>query len=276
MSYKLVAIDCDNTLLNSKGHISDENRKTIQYLKSKGIEFIIATGRNDVLVSDYVKELEIDAPVIGCNGASIRDLKTQKFYSYTPIPKESLREIFSYMKKNNIPFRAFSMKKGYSNDKSSIEEILEQILSKYTKILTETIPYEYVEDTEKLLETEELVKVVIVNNDPEYIKKYQDEIKEIKGIGICRSAKNCLDICAEGVSKGNALKKYAEMLNIKQSETVSFGDSENDLSMIEYAGMGIAMENGEEGLKKVANMVTVTNDENGVAKGLKKVFSDKF
>ena len=276
MKYKLVAIDCDNTLLNSEGHIPAENKETIQYLKSKGIEFIIATGRNDVLVADYIEELGIDAPVIGCNGASIRNLKENKLLSYNPIPKQSLKLILDYCKENKLPFRAFSMSKGFSNDKTSIREVLEQILSKYTKVLKSNIPYEYLENPEYLIDNEEVVKVVLVNNDPITLQKYQTEIKGTEGIDICRSARNCLDIGALGVSKGNAVKKYGEMLGIKQKETVAFGDSENDLSMIKYAGFGVAMENGEDGLKKFAQMVTDTNDNCGVAKALKQIFADLF
>ena len=276
MNYKLVAVDCDNTLLNSEGYITDENKETIQYLKSKGVEFIVATGRNDILAADYVEELEINAPIIGCNGASIRNLKENKTLSYTPIPKQSVKDVFGYLSKNNIPFRAFSMKKGYSNDKKSIDEILKQLLVKYTKILKTTMPYEYVEDPSVLAEKEELVKIVVVNNDPEYIKKYQSEIKAISGIDICRSARNCLDIIASGVSKGNALKTYADILKIDKSEIISFGDSENDLSMIQYAGIGVAMENGEESLKSASDMITLTNDESGVSKALKKIFKDLF
>jgi len=276
MGYKLVAIDCDNTLLNSKGHIPEENIKTIQYLKSKGIEFVIATGRNDLLVSDYIDELEISAPVIGCNGASIRYLKENKMLSFSPIPEKSLKLIFDYCDKNNIPFRAFTMERGFTNNKASAEEVIKQILASYTKILKTTIPYEYTDNTKYLAENEKIIKVVIVHDDPKYIKKYQSDIKGTEGIDIFRSAVNCLDIMAFGVSKGNALRKYGRILKIGREETVAFGDSENDLSMIEYAGVGVAMENGEKGLKETANMITASNNECGVAKALKKIFSEFF
>ncbi len=274
MGYKLVAIDCDNTLLNSKGHIPPENKKIIQTLKSKGIEFVIATGRNDLLVSDYINELDIKAPVIGCNGASIRNLNESNLLSFNPISKKSLKLIFDYCSNNEIPFKAFTMKKGFANDKVAVEQGLKQILSSYTKELSKNISYEYTTDTKYLIETQEIIKVVIVNNNPDYIKKYQNDIKKIEGIEICRSARNCLDIMASGVSKGNALKKYANMLKIPPEQTVAFGDSENDLSMIEFAGMGVAMENGEDGIKKSANMITCSNDDCGVAKALKKIFED--
>lgn len=276
MGYKLVAIDCDNTLLDSKGHIPAENKETIRFLKSKGIEFIIATGRNDILVTDYVRELDINAPVIGCNGASIRNLNENKTLDLKTIPKESLKLIFQYCNENKIPFKAFSMEKGFSNDKNSIEEVIKQILAQYTKILSVSMDYEYVENTDYLIEHEKLVKVVLVNDDPKYIKKYQEEIKCTKGIYICRSARNCLDIGAFGASKGNALKSYAKMLGVDLKDTVAFGDSENDLSMIQYAGMGVAMANGEEIVKSAADMVTLSNDECGVANALKKIFSDLF
>lgn len=273
MRYKLVAIDCDNTLLNSTGHIPNENKETIQYLKEKGVEFIIATGRNDILVWDYIKELDIKAPVIGCNGASIRDLASNKLYSFSPISKQALRDIFGYCDKNGIPFKAFTMEKGFANSHEAVEQGLKQILSSYTKALAENIPYEYTNDTEYLTENEKIIKVVIVDNNISLIEKYRSELKPANGIEICRSTKNCLDICANEVSKGNALKKYADMLGINQSEIVAFGDSENDFSMLNYAGFSVAMENGEEELKNYADMVTVSNDNAGVSKALKKIFA---
>ncbi len=276
MSVKLVAIDCDNTLLNSKGHITEENKETIQYLKKKGVEFIIATGRNDILVADYIDELGIEAPIIGCNGASIRKLKENKMLSYSPISKNSLKLVIDYCERNKLPFRAFSMEKGFSNDKESIKEVLEQILSKYTKILKNNISYELIENLSYLTENEEIIKVVLVDNDFELIKKYQKDLKDVEGIETCRSAVNCLDICAFGVSKGTAFKKYAEMLKIPRDETAAFGDSENDLSMIKYAGIGVAMENGDDEVKSAADVITLSNDESGVAKALKKIFSEYF
>ncbi len=139
MPYKLIAIDCDNTLLDKKGNIPEENKRIIKILNQKGIEIIIATGRNDILVYDYIKELDIKAPVIGCNGASIRELRSGKILSITPIKKTALKEIFSYSSKNNLPFKAFTMKKGFSNDKMSVELGINAIINTYTKALIENI-----------------------------------------------------------------------------------------------------------------------------------------
>lgn len=275
MSVKLVAIDCDNTLLNKSGHITAENKETIQYLKKKGIEFIIATGRNDILVYDYIDELGIDAPIIGCNGASVRRLNENKLIEFNPIPKKSLELILKYCEKNNLTFRAFSMERGFSNNEETAKEVLEQILSQYTKVLKYNISYEYVKDVSYISENEHIIKVVLVD-DFDVIKKYQNDLLPIEGIESCRSAKTCLDICAAGVSKGAAFEKYAKTLGINRLETAAFGDSENDLSMIKYAGIGIAMENGDDEIKEAADFITASNDNSGVALGLKKIFPEYF
>ena len=97
--YKLVAVDCDNTLLDSTANIPNENKNAIRILKNKGIKFILATGRNDILVKDYLDELGFDAPVIGCNGASVRELASKKLLKLNPIEKSALKEVFDFAPK---------------------------------------------------------------------------------------------------------------------------------------------------------------------------------
>lgn len=273
MPYKLIAIDCDNTLLDKKGNIPEENKRIIKILNQKGIEIIIATGRNDILVYDYIKELDIKAPVIGCNGASIRELNSGKILSITPIKKSALKEIFLYSTKNNLPFKAFTMKKGFSNDKMSVELGINAIMNTYTKALAENIKYEYITDTQELVDEEEIIKVVFVEDNPKELERIKQDIACIADISVVRSARNCIDICDKTVSKGNALEKYATSLSIDLKDTIAIGDSENDYYMLKKAGFSVAMENGEDSLKEIADMVTLSNDNCGVSFALKKIFS---
>lgn len=271
--YKLVAIDCDHTLLDSTAHIPQENKRVISLLKEKGINFILATGRNDILVKDYVKELGIDAPVIGCNGGSLRNLLTNRLYMLNPLTKPCIKAVFDYCSEREIKIRAFSMTHGYSNEKNAFSPNLNTIVKTYTKVLSEKLIYEIVEDMYSLTDGEPLLKLVIVNDDFKFIEKTQNELKTIDGIEVVRSNNGCLDIVNKGASKGCALKAYTEDLGFKPEEIVAFGDSENDLSMFETAGFSVAMGNAEKILKDAASMVTLTNDEAGVAYALKKIFS---
>lgn len=273
MKYKLVAIDCDNTLLDSKGFIPQENISTIRKLKDMGVQFVIATGRNDILVKDYIKELDISAPVIGCNGASIRDLISNKIYALNAINKDSLNKVFKFLNDNNIQCKAFSLTKGYTNIDEDSGQNFGLILNTYTKALKENMVYEYVKNIETLSDIgDDILKIVIIDTDAEFIKYTQKQLQKIENLEVVLSDTLCIDIIAENASKGNALKQYAEYINIDKEHIIAIGDYENDISMIKYAGVGVAMENGAESLKRAADFVTCSNNDSGVSKALIKLF----
>lgn len=271
MCYKLVAIDCDNTLIDSNGKIPEENIKTIKYLSSKGVKFLIATGRNDVLVKDYLDQLGIKTPVIGCNGASIRDIYTDKIYYLSSFPSYKAKTVIDYCNKNDVPFRAFTLKRGFSNDSGINSKLSPHVIETYIKSMENLKDMDY----DKLIECvkkDEILKIVISNDDMHSIVRIQNDLNMIIELEIVRSSRECLDIINKGVSKGAALKMFAELNSIKQEEVIAIGDNENDASMITYAGLGIAMENGDESLKQISNLIADTNNNAGVGKVLKQIF----
>lgn len=277
MKYKLVAIDMDGTLLDSEGFISNENADTIKRLTDKGVRFVIATGRNDVLVKDYIFELGITTPIIGCNGATVRDLINDVLYSVNPIDRKTVEELFKYLLENDIIFKPFTLKKGYAFNQEIIDYSLFFLNNTYKKPLSEQVGYELIEDieafTSKLL-NEQIIKIVLVQEDNEKLLELQEKLRAFDGIDIYRASHAFLDIMAKGVSKGSALQSYAEKLGIDREEIVAIGDSENDLSMIKYAGLSVAMENAEELIKENSDFITKSNNESGVSYALKKIFKE--
>lgn len=273
MSYKLVALDCDNTLLDSKGYIPKENIDVIKKLKAQGIQFILATGRSDILAKDYTDELELELPIISNNGGALTNLYTKEIFYINPIDERPLTEIFDYCNKNSILFKALSLDCCYTNDPIAMEKGISQIVTKYKRKMKYTIEYKFIENMNELIGNVPILKTVIIHDNRNLLLSYQANLQEIKDINVYRSGFNCIDMVAKNVSKGNALKEYAIKTGIKPEEIIAFGDGENDISMLEFAGMGIAMENGEEELKKHADYITDTNDNFGVAKALSKIFS---
>lgn len=272
--YKLVAIDCDNTLLNSNGFINEENKNVISLLKEKGINFILVTGRNDVLVFDYVKELNISAPVIGCNGATIRNPYTMDTLKISYIPRKSALDVYKYCNENNIILRAYNLDSGYCDDEEVTKKGLSLVLGENTKKLTSIVDYKYTDDMQRLLQETDFLKLLIVSEEQEKLMKYQNDLRSIEGLNLVRSAKICLDIVSSEASKGSAVKFYSEKLNIKPEEVIAIGDNENDISMLKFAGCSVAMGNAEENVKEHADFVTETNNNGGVGKALKRIFSD--
>ncbi len=273
MKYKLVALDCDNTLLDQYGNISELNKKVISRLRDMGVDIVIATGRNDILAKDYAEEMNIKAPIISCNGAMISDLFNNKVYLTDAVPRTAVYEIFAYLTTNNILFKVLTDKACYTNDKQAMEQGLQQITKNYTRVLKYSIPYNFVEDMNQIRDIKNILKIVIIDDSEERRTEIVTELKKTKGVNVHTAGFNCIDVISKTASKGSALKLYAEKKGIKREEIIAFGDGNNDLSMIEYAGIGAAMLNGDEALKKAADIVTeYDNTDSGTGRELAKIF----
>ncbi len=275
MNYKLFAIDCDNTFIKHNGEIHEDNIKAINMLLEKGIKVVIATGRNDILVKDYMDEAGFkEEIVIGCNGASIRDLKDNRIIQLNCIPKDTMKEMIHICLENNIKAKMYTLTESYSTCKENSGDELKEVLT-YTKQLSISLEYKYEEDLDSLVDKKEFLKMVILEEDREKLLDIQNKFKQLEGINAVISAKICLDIIKKGVSKGEALKHYANMLGINKEEIVAIGDSENDLEMLNFAGFSVAMGNAEDFVKSACNMVTLTNDEGGVAYAINKIIGNE-
>jgi Cof subfamily protein (haloacid dehalogenase superfamily) len=135
------------------------------------------------------------------------------------------------------------------------------------------------DDLEKIIEEnyQIILKVVIVSDMDEIgeLKKLRNEIINMMDVEVVSSAENNIEIMSKGISKGNAVKILGDIYGISKDEIICIGDSENDISMIEYAGLGIAMANATDDLKAAADYVTDTNDNDGVAKAIEKIVFEK-
>ncbi|MCD8090392.1 MAG: HAD family hydrolase [Clostridiales bacterium] len=266
MDYKLVVCDCDNTLIDSKGYLPKDNIKAIRQIMDKGIKFVIASGRNDLLVLDYADEIGGDITLIGCNGATIRNLYKGITYKKELIPKDSLKTILNYFDRHNLDFKAYTIDGSYA--KGALTRRFSFSGNNYEVVKDfEIIPV----NSGKEIEDFDILKLVILGEKAE-LTKTQADLKNTKGVNVVFSSPICVDTISEKASKGLALAAFAEIMNIKPSEIIAFGDSENDLSMLQYAGLSVCMENGEAEVKKHCTMTTKTNSEAGVAWALDKIF----
>ena len=273
-NYKLVAIDCDNTLIKHNGEVHKDNIKAINMLLNQGVKVVIATGRNDILVKDYLYDIGLkEEIVIGCNGASIRDLKENKIIKVNYIPKDIAKKILNICIENGIDAKMYTFTKSYALNEEDAKDELKEILTHYTKELSTYLEYKYEKDIDKLIEKEDFLKIVIAGTDTEKLLEIRDSFKKFEDINAVMSTRFSLDIMKKGVSKGEALKEYANIFNIKSEEIVAIGDSENDLDMLSFAGFSVAMGNGEDFVKKACDIVTLTNDEGGVAYAINKIFN---
>ncbi|MGK0465415.1 MAG: Cof subfamily protein (haloacid dehalogenase superfamily) [Clostridium sp.] len=268
MSYKLVVTDMDGTFLNSKDEISVENLKIVKELNERGILFSIATGRLDTMIKPYLRQIGNNNPVISCNGALVRNVIKGEFYHAQIINSEEFTKVVDICKSNNLTFAVYCE---YTVFSESIEGRMKhfqkrnEVLCEEEKIAIKIVGNIYTDIDERVF------KVLVSNDNSEVLERVKGEINDIPGIEAVKSSTNLLDIMTQGVTKGNALKDLAEILKIKREEIIAIGDNHNDISMLEYAGYAIAVGNAEQVVKDVADLVTVTNDEDGVAKALRFV-----
>ena len=260
MSYKLFVADMDGTLLNDNKELSDKNIQTIKKLQDFGIKFAVATGRHDSMIKSYLKHLHLHVPVISCNGAIVREPFSDQIFLSEALPKEQSLDVIDICKECNANFHIYGHESIYG------EKLNHKML--YYHNLNKTLPPDeqtklvIVPDSRDIVlnESEPLYKFLIISDRNRDLLDIIDRLTDIDGLTVCQSMPMLFDVMKEGITKAYALQKLSESLGIKRKEIVAIGDQFNDIDLIEYAGLGIAVANAEDALKEKADIVTIANN----------------
>lgn len=267
---KLIAIDLDGTLLTDAKTISDTNKAILAKAKDLGVKIVICTGRPLIAIKDYLAELNLldaDDYSITFNGGLIQT-NTGEILGKTAMELADVRHIYQLMTKLNLPMDVLSDALCFqlmtSKDHPSIYPTMNKALT-------------YVSKTIDVLEADALYNKVVAAIDVDYLDQQMAMIpnEEYERFEIFKTRPNLLEFMPKGVTKAFGLSVLGDHLGITANEMMALGDEANDLSMINYAGMGVAMENATDGVKSAANFVTRTNQADGVAHAIQKfVFDD--
>lgn len=259
--YKLIALDMDGTLLNKEKKITKRTKEALAMAREKGVKVVIATGRPIAGLSKYINELDLmhdDEYVLSYNGCLVQEIKGEKIIHEVGLTGRDLHYIYDLSINLGVNIHAFSAEKGLITPK----------LSKYTSLEGELNNIEVnIVDFSKISENENIVKIMLIDEEKvldEAIKNIPKEIYE--KYNIVKSAPFFLEIMNKEGNKGVGLKALAEHLNISKEEIIAVGDAGNDKEMIEFAGLGVAMENAIEEIKNIANFITENNNNDGIAK----------
>ena len=258
MEIRLIAADMDGTLLDDEKKIPEENLRVFRECAARGIEIVPATGRTMRGLPDELRNLPGVHYAILTNGAQVVDLEKNEIIDSCRIPV-ALDEIMYDVYIGGI---GYTMPEFYNDIYKYVSsEGLAELVRRTRDSVPDNIAYlkERGQDAEK-------INMFFCDMDAR--KRMREELSKIPGILVSSSIPNNLEINAEGADKGGALIRLAARLGIDREATMSFGDGENDLSMIRMAGIGVAMENGEESVKAAADYITKTNNEAGVAKAI--------
>ena len=259
---KLAAFDMDGTLLDNNHKISAKNKQALQMLLDQNIKVVIATGRPNDLIKEYIQDLNINEYVITCNGSVIYNHFTEEFLYYDKIDQETIKRVVNYLRTNDIDFLVYE--KNFIASYNDNERYL--FFTESNKRLPQNVQAKFIhfDSLNKAPDELDINKILIIENDQ---KKYLDALHYLQafnGISVTQSRNTFIDIGPECNSKGNALKILTDVYNIKASEIIAFGDQLNDISMLKYAGIGVAMGNAKDEVKKHSDQITLSNDEDGV------------
>ncbi|MGI6038072.1 MAG: Cof-type HAD-IIB family hydrolase [Limnochordia bacterium] len=252
---RLVAIDMDDTLLTDELTIDPRCAAAIAKAREKGVLVTIATGRMYRSALPYAQQLQIDVPLVCYNGAMIRQV-SGKLLHHDPVPEDTVAQLIPFCAERNLTLQL------YVEEELVVEEINPHV-EYYISVAN--VPAKAVGTLKPAPST----KALIVGNEVD-LDTWEPKIQELFGhqLEATRSKPRYIEMTKKGVSKAVALRFLAEHYGIDRREIMAIGDSFNDLEMIKYAGIGVAMANAPQEVKEVADYVTRSNGEAGVAYAL--------
>lgn len=254
----LIALDLDGTLLTNDKTISEKTKKVIQKAREEGHIVMIATGRPFRSSEVYYNELSLDTPIVNFNGAFVHHPRDQKWGIYhSPLEVNIAKEIVeacSSFQFHNI-----------------IAEVIDDVYFHYhdenlLKIFGFGEPNITTGDLRNYLTVSPTS--LLIHTDEQHVKAIQNHLSSVHAEVIDHRSWTApwhiIEIVKFGLSKAVGLKKAADYFQIPPKRIIAFGDEDNDLEMLDYAGYGIAMGNAIDEVKSVANEVTLTNEEDGI------------
>ena len=265
MRYKMIALDLDGTLTNSEKIITPKTKKALFDYQEQGGRVVLASGRPTQGITPLAEELELaeyGGYILAFNGGRVINCKTQEVVYNKTLEISMVKELEDLAKKFGTNIMTYEGDYIYTLNANEPYVKEEQRIIKLPVKQMESMAAKLTGPVNKCLMTAE----------PAYLEQVEQQIKEIVGdrIGVYRSQPFFLELVPQNIDKAESLASLLQKLHFTREDLIACGDGYNDLSMIRYAGLGVAMENGEEGVKKYADYIAPSNDEDGIAYVLEK------
>ncbi len=267
MDIKLIAIDIDDTLLNSEGKLLPSTIAAVQKATAQGIKVVLCTGRPLAGVQPYLDQLAIagdDQYVITYNGAVIESVAGRVVAKHL-VDNDHYRQLTAFGKQHHVPFNVLDAESTiYTADRDVNWVTVVQAWENRAGLL--------IRDPEDLPADFQIAKGLFVGEGPQ-LDAVEPLVKDTFGedLYVVRAATNFLELMNVRVNKGQAVKDLAKVLGLHADEVMAMGDEKNDLPMFAFAGTAVAMGNGSVAAKEAADYVTGTNDDGGVADAIQKL-----
>lgn len=254
--YRLAAIDLDGTLLGPDHRISPRNARAIHSLKQAGVTCVIASGRMHQATVRFAQELGIEGPIISYNGAMVREVRTREVWHHLRVPAGPAAEVIRFCAQNGYHLNYYLNDHLYVAERGPWAEFYVRQTGSPMEVIGDLLPLQGTEPT----------KMILID-DPSTIEELLGEFRQRFGnaLYITRTNPEYLEFMNPKADKGAALELVASRLGISREETLAFGDGENDIPMIRWAGLGVAMQDASAKVRSVADAEAPPHDADGLA-----------
>ncbi|TLS50816.1 HAD family phosphatase [Paenibacillus antri] len=238
--YKLIATDLDGTLLTDDKTITDETKRWLRYAAEQGVAVIFSTGRGMQTAEAYWRELELRSPMVLLNGAEIWS-GPGKLHKRIFLPRETVRRLHGIAVARGEWYWGYSVE-SLTNHEGWTPEMFDR----------------------------DWMKFGIGCADLQRLEEIRQDLEGWGTLEITRSALTNLEISVKGVTKESGVREVCSLLGFGMPDVIALGDHHNDIRLLQAAGLGVAMGNADPRVKSIADAVTSTNNEEGVARAIRK------
>lgn len=260
MKYRLLVLDLDGTLTNSQKEITERTRNTLIKAQENGLKIVLASGRPTYGVAPLANKLQLDkyeGYILSYNGGEIIDWKTGELMYKNLLDPEVLPYLYKCATDNDFAIVTYE-NEFVLTEKPDDEYVLKEAILNVMKT----------KKVDNFLEAVKfpVAKCLIVGEATHLAKLEKEMYEHLKDrMGVFRSEPYFLELVPKGIDKAQSLAVLLKEIGMTKDEMIAVGDGFNDLSMIKYAGLGVAMQNAQPIVKENADFITLTNDEDGVA-----------
>lgn len=280
MRIRIIALDLDGTLLDSRKRLSDANRSALEEAAAKGILIVPTTGRFFGMMPQAIRDLPFVHYAITINGAQVYDRETGTAIVKDEIPIDMALELMRLLDNYDVIYDCYRSNWGWMTESLQAKAADYATDAHYLKMIREfRNPVADLKEHLSRTATDGNVQKVMLfaRNEPAgeavtnaIIKAVSEQFPDIK---VTASTWNNLEFNIATAHKGNALKRFAEHLGLTLDNCMALGDGMNDLTMIQAAGLGVAMANAHPRVLAAADRVTLSNDEDGVAHAIRSMLA---
>lgn len=263
--YRLMAFDMDDTLLDGQGKVSPRTMAALKRAMAAGVYVVLASGRMPEAMLRFADEIGVNAPMILFNGAMVYDHRTGRMVSRNDVPLETAKKILEMAEEKGVYAQAYPGEGYFAGERTKYTEMYEKHIK---------VPCGVVNEKLSGWITSGQVKMLFIGekeDSPARIKMFSEAFPDV---AFMNSKPHYIEVVSRTADKAVALEALLKDMGLKREESMAFGDGQNDVNMLNYAGAGYCMANASEGVKAKCSLFAPANTEDGCAQVIERLLDE--